>query len=309
MGKLRALNLAAPRLPIHSSQDCKNGPFAFALETEEERELPDFLFTMRSLFIGLLVLGLVRVASAEGDALSHLFHHTTHVITNTDVLPSEKPIPAPTPDHPVYYAAVSVGYKDIGPSSAGTTPPPNAGVIKALTKILETQGYKLATNKNAAQLVIVYSWGRLSPDKWDLGGTSSVNPIVMNRDQVLSYLGAYKVGLGSAPAAPTDQSFFGPGASAVNTDAALLDQISGQSFYAVSLAAYDVDSAKTNQPQLLWRTRISCPSVGHSMPEVLPTMLTLAAPFIGRETSKPVWINADDHFKPKVEIGEMKVLE
>lgn len=264
---------------------------------------------MRSLVAGLFVLGLSSHLSAEGDLLSHVFHHTTHVITNTDVLPSEKAIPSPTPDHPIYYAAVSVGYKDIGPSSAGSKPPPNAEVVKALTKILETQGYKLATNKNAAQLVIVYSWGRLSPDKWDLGGTSSVNPLVMNRDQVLSYLGAYKVGIGSAPDAKVDQSFFGPGASAVNTDATRLDQISGQPFYAVSLAAYDVDSAQTTKPRLLWRTRISCPSVGHSMPEALPTMLTIAAPFIGRETSKPVWINADEHFKPKVEIGEMKVLE
>lgn len=246
---------------------------------------------------------------AADGLLSHLFTHSTQVITNTDVLPSETPIPSPTPDHPVYYAAVSLGNKDLGPSEAGTTPPPREEVGKAMTKILDLQGYKLASNKHAPQLLIVYSWGRLSPDRWDVGGNSSANSrIVMNRDQVLSYLGGYKLGLGTSPD-KIDDSFFGPGASQVNTDAAMLDQLSSQHFYIISFAAYDLESAKTDKPRLLWRTRVSCPSVGHSMPEVLPTMLTIAGPFIGKETSRPICVNANDHFKPKVEIGEIKVVE
>lgn len=259
---------------------------------------------MRLFRLVLVLLAFSPFAHAGG-----LFHHGTQVITNTDVMPSDKAVPSPTAENPVYYAAVSVGYQDIGPSSAGTTPPPNADVVKAMTKILDLHHYKLASNKHAPQLVIVYSWGRLSPDKWDVGGSASTNSrIVMNRDQILSYLGGYKLGLGSSPDKIED-SFFGPGASMVNVDAASIDQISDQPFYVVSLAAYDVDSAKTDKPQLLWRTRVSCPSIGHSLPEVLPTMLTIAGPFVGKETRRPVWVNANDHFKPKVEIGEMKVLE
>jgi hypothetical protein len=38
-------------------------------------------------------------------------------------------------------------------------------------------------------------------------------------------------------------------------------------------------------------------------------MVVIAAPFIGRATSLPVWVNAADKLKPRVRLGNPKVEE
>ena len=45
------------------------------------------------------------------------------------------------------------------------------------------------------------------------------------------------------------------------------------------------------------------------MAEVLPTMLSIAGPHIGKDMVKPLVVDADDHYKPNVEIGTARVIE
>jgi hypothetical protein len=61
--------------------------------------------------------------------------------------------------------------------------------------------------------------------------------------------------------------------------------------------------------QLLWHTKISCPSDGLVVADTMPTMLVIAAPYIGRETGRPVWVNAPEISKPRLDIGPTKVAE
>ncbi len=56
-------------------------------------------------------------------------------------------------------------------------------------------------------------------------------------------------------------------------------------------------------------TRIAAPSLGFELGEVLPAMLAIGGPVFGRDTPKPVWVNADDRFKPNVTLGELKLIE
>ena len=38
-------------------------------------------------------------------------------------------------------------------------------------------------------------------------------------------------------------------------------------------------------------------------------MLAMATPYVGRETTKPVWLRATEQFNPEVRLGDLKVLE
>jgi hypothetical protein len=38
-------------------------------------------------------------------------------------------------------------------------------------------------------------------------------------------------------------------------------------------------------------------------------MLTVAAPLIGRETKHPVWINRENRYEGRVEVGPLQVIE
>lgn len=91
-------------------------------------------------------------------------------------------------------------------------------------------------------------------------------------------------------------------------NSAFIDTVEDDLYVAV-VSAYDVHVNRNGRATLLWVTRISCPSKGFWLPNALPSMLVMAGPCIGRETDKPVWVNANDQFKPQVRIGDPQVVE
>jgi len=59
----------------------------------------------------------------------------------------------------------------------------------------------------------------------------------------------------------------------------------------------------------LWITRIACPSNGVTLPDVLPAMLAIAGPHLGRETPRPVRTVAPFGPRGNVTYGELQVIE
>ncbi|HTZ20591.1 MAG TPA: hypothetical protein VMC06_06890, partial [Opitutaceae bacterium] len=100
-----------------------------------------------------------------------------------------------------------------------------------------------------------------------------------------------------------------PGLSVVSGDAQTLNGLAMDNLYVAAIAAYDYQAATRREHKLLWMTKISCPSRGYWMPEVLPSMLAIAGPNIGRETARPVVINVSDKFKPDITVGNPTVVE
>lgn len=255
--------------------------------------------------IGLLCIAVLGTgAVARADFLSRLFPKDFEVITNTDVTdPSVQP---PSPTHPVSYMAVSAGYRDLGRPIAGEKIPKNADVVKLVTKILDAQGYKLATNKTAPTIMIVYTWGTLHPDS----PYPNAPYLVVNRNQMLNFLGASKVGIDTGRTATAFPELgLSLGLTPLSSDASAFEEMTNDGLYVISLAAYDFSSAQNGAAKLLWRTNISTPSSGHYLPEVIPTMLSIAAPHIGRETNRPMRVDVGDKYKPNVEIGPATVIE
>lgn len=258
---------------------------------------------------GLLLVILLfcgRELSARGLLDLLLGRHDLDVITVTDTTPAGKRLAAPSKEHPQYYIAVSLGFRDLGAPIGGIKEPPSQDALRLITTELAKQGYLPATNKSPAPtLVIAYTWGTLNAD---LDESDPDSPgIVRNRGQILGFLGGRKVGF--------DNNTFDPltapiaGLQTLNYDASQLMDVSHEDFYIIAVSAYDYAAMRQKKKVLLWMTRIAAPSLGLDLGESMSAMLAIAGPHLGRETDHPVWTSASDKFKPNVKLGDIQVIE
>src|ERR1017187_3691382 len=242
-----------------------------------------------SRFLGFIWICLaVACTTARADWLADLFYEHPEGGGNTDVLGHNAP--APALGKLVYYLAVSAGYRDLGWPIAGQKIPESMEVLRMVTKILDGQGYKMAPGGQTPEIIIVYSWGTLyrNPDPY---APKSYVP------EMLKFLGTYK-----ATAAHGPPNLFHP-------EVANLAALVPRGIYIMTFNAFDFAAAQKGVARLLWKTNISNSTRGFFLPEILPTMLTVAAPLIGRETKHSVWINVDKHYQSRIEIGPLKVIE
>lgn len=248
-------------------------------------------------------------ASCYAGFWDTFFHHDVNVFTVTDVSKEGEATPRPTAEKPAYYIAVSLGFHDFGPSVAGERIPPSDTIIKHMTKVLAKEHYLPATDLHQPTLLLLYAWGTLYPNKIPLMGSLDFE-VQTNRSAMLRFLGGDKLGITSRPEEAFSQSFMPRELAFYNTDAQSLLEAASDDLYVAAVVAYDFDTLinkKKKQP--LWKTKISCPSLGLSLDETLPTMLTIAGPYIGKDTPKPVWAAATEKFKPDIHIGDPVVQE
>ena len=264
--------------------------------------------TARRLRFGLALLvctGLVRAG-----VLDWLFpKHDIQVVTVTDTTPLgalRRPVSAA---NPVYYAAVSAGFRDFGGIVAGEKAPPKEAVYQAMGKVLAKQGYLPAGEGKPASLLLLWTWGTMNTDRVYSFNPDDTEGRQVNRRQLLRFMGAYKLGLvAKEPNAMLDDTLM-QGVIFRDADQDLINDLSTEDLYVAAIAAYDYAAATRKEKVLLWTTKISCPSRGLGMPETLPVMLALAGPNIGRETARPVAVKATDKFKAEVRIGDPTVVE
>jgi len=235
---------------------------------------------------------------ARADLLSLMYPPEPDVIANTDVL--DRRWPAPAPDHPVYYLAISKGYRDFGFLIGGEKIPDRHGVLQMVTKILDAQGFKVASAEHPPSVMILYSWG-----------TFYLNPTPYAHTfagEMLEFLGAYKLGL-RTDSRSTGVRDLGPGLTSLNPDVSTVAGFLPHGMYVITFWAFDYERALKGEAHLIWKTNISSSARGFYLPEVLPTMLVVAAPLIGRETARPIRIDVGKHYHPSVEIGPLRVLD
>lgn len=235
--------------------------------------------------------------------------HDVQVITVTDTTPVgalRRPV---SPANPVYYFAVSTGYRDFGGLIAGEKIPPKEDVFKAIARVLAKQGYLPATDQHPPSLLLMWAWGTMNTDRIYSPSSDDMEGQQINRRQLLRFLGAYKLGLITKEPDPFRQDMLPAGTLFRDADSEMIADLATEDLYVAAIAAYDFTAATRKEKVLLWTTKISCPSRGLLLPETLPTMLALAGPYIGRETPKPVSVLATEKFKPDVKIGDPTVVE
>lgn len=262
---------------------------------------------LRSLLLVLMASLLAPVPAHAGLLDFLLGKRDIEVITITDMSPEGRLHRRPTPEKPVYYVAVSVGFRDLGGIVGGEKQPPNEEVVRTLTKVLAKQGYLPASDTSPqASLVLMLAWGTLNADL-EYGMDPDAPPRQRNRQQIIKFLGGYKMGFSARDFDPLTPSL--GGLNFLDFDSRALYDISSEDFYVAVIAAYDAAAMMKKEKKLLWTTRVSCPSRGFWLPDVLPTMMAISGPNIGREMNRPTWINASEKYKPDVQIGDPVLVE
>lgn len=249
-------------------------------------------------------------ASASAGILDWLLpKHDIQVITVTDTTPVGALRRSASPSNPIYYMAVSAGFRDFGGIVAGEKAPKKEEVFKTIGAVLAKQGYLPGTDKNPPTLLLLWTWGTMNTDRIYSMNPDDTEGRQVNRRQLLRFMGAYKLGLISKePNAFMDDTMM-QGVLFRDADQDLIHDLSTEDLYVAAIAAYDFQAAARKEKVLLWTTKISCPSRGLSMPETFPVMMALAGPNIGRETPKPVAVTATEKFKGEVKIGDPTVVE
>ncbi len=228
-------------------------------------------------------------------------------ITVTDFTAAGRQRRLPTPSEPVYYAAVSAGYRDFGGVMAGERPISREVVNKTVLKVLAQQGYLPTDANHRPEIILLWSWGTLNAEKLSSGPNGYTAHL--NQSQMVSFLGGYKLGLAPAFVDPFFRETLAPGLFHFGSDAQNLLGAAEDNCYVAVIAAYDLKLRDPKHGVLLWNTRISCPARGFWLPDALPGMLAIASPYIGRDTPRPVWVRATDKYKPEVKLGDLKLLE
>jgi hypothetical protein len=256
-----------------------------------------------------IVIGLFFAPLAShGNILDILFPpNDLETVTVTDVTPAGNRLRQPTPDHPLYYTAVSAGYYDFGGLKAGEKPISRQSIDQTMLKILAKQGYLPAAPGQDPDVVLAWSWGTLNVDVLMDGSGSTFR--LTNELQLLRFLGGAKLGLISKHKDSFPELTLQPGLLPLSGDAQNLIDASKDDLYVAVISAYAVKLRDSKRAELLWNTRISAPSRGFWMPEALLAMLAIASPYVDRETSKPIWIHATDKFRPDIRLGDTRMVE
>ncbi len=233
--------------------------------------------------------------------------HEVEVIAVTDTTAAGLLRRAPTPANPIYYAALSAGYRDFGGIVAGEKIPPKEAVHASLAKVLAKLGYLPASEQHPPTILLFWAWGTMNTDM-ELSMNPEQPDRQLNRQQLLRFMGAYKLGMISKEPGMLAGELF-PGSLFQDVDQQQLSNLATEDLYVIAVSAYDYAAMARKEKLLLWTTKISCPSRGLAMPETLPAMLALASPYIGRETARPMSVRASEKFKAEVKIGDPQVVE
>ncbi len=258
---------------------------------------------MRPIFLFFAVCSLLLSQVFAGPLSFLLPQHELQVITVTDITKEGALLRPASPGDPVYYILSNGGFRDFGGIVAGEKLPTEKEVLEVTTKVLTDRGYLPATKGHPPSLLLCLTWGTLNVENAP-GETGHASQI--NREQMIRFLGGYKVGLEYSAFPEYSQS---AGLSFRSADAEAITTVATDDLFIIAIGAFDFHAMLKKEKKLLWTTKISAPSRGFWMKDVFTSMLAIGSPNIGRETAHPVWVNASDRFKGEVKMGETRVIE
>jgi hypothetical protein len=216
------------------------------------------------------------------------------VLTVTDMTPAGRERPTASPEQPVYYQGVSVGFQSFARAIAGDREPPNDQFLQLVLRTLKEQGYVPSSDQHPPTLVLGFAWGYLSGN---FGGA-------------LKFLGGDKLDLlweteqfGRIDPRALTRGMRSPMAERVV-------EMANEPLYVVTIVAYDWQDAINGKLSELWQTRIACPARGNWAMNALPQIVRAAGPSIGRETARPEWLSPEEtRRRATVDIGELTTVD
>lgn len=199
----------------------------------------------------------------------------------------------PSPGKPVYYVFMGAAERVLGSAWAGEPQPDKKVLQEEIFRVLASQGYvRTQVGGPMPQLAIVVTWGsaNLMSDDFETtndAGESVTNTVNWNTREISSLVGADKARNKMLMSSEADQ---------IN-DAARQDRLY------VMVGALDAQALAKKQKKLIWRTRMSIESRRTSLPESLTVMLNSAAPYFGKNTDLPIFVDDNLRRKAEVQVG------
>ena len=215
------------------------------------------------------------------------------VNVNTTLTEEGRKLAPPTPAKPLYYFPLVAGWREEGALVHGEKPPPTLLVIHELARVLAAQGYVVVGPKTPSPTVLlVFHWGYMNPQIDDLNGDPA-NPqkVFFNQREMVGLVGGSTL-------SNLD----------LNSEREAVMQGAEDDRYFVIVVAYDFADAQKKKKTRLWVARMSTPSTGLTMADVVPALIKSGGPFFGRETLRPAWVDTPIVRAGKVEIGPATVV-
>lgn len=246
--------------------------------------------------------------------------------------------PAVSPAKPAYYVAQSSGYRELGHAAGSKYVLKPEDVERLLTKGLAANGFLPAKlPEHPPTLIIIYTWGshsmlvegdaenpalsgaQVAANLLDraalVGGVKFSQEMLKLFEQADAMATAANVPLppGADGAVMTSEmmAFANPIEMFKRADPKnefLVEQFTNDVYYVVA-TAYDYASITTKVKRLYWRTRMTVAAQGVSQDQTLPTLITSAAPYFGKEMSEPAILTKRAVAEGQVEIGPATVVE
>ena len=243
-------------------------------------------------FAALLAFIAVTAAFAAGSSATKRKPGPEALVVG-DAMPNLPEAFRPTPEKPVHYIILGSAERVLGAAWAGERQPDRAVLENEVVRVLATQHFKKTQlGGPMPQLAIIVTWGSANlmvdeiSDTNDAGESTTSN-LVWNQREIAQLVGADKA---------RQHMLTSTEADAIN-DAARQDRLY------LMVAAFDAMALAKKEKKLLWRTRVSIESRRTSLPESLSVMLDSAAPYLGRSTELPVFVDDNLRRKADVEIG------
>jgi hypothetical protein len=224
--------------------------------------------------IGVLA-PLVARADPNDDRLLVLFG---------DVTAEGKNLTPVTPDHPVFYVPVVLGYKERGEYEKHfERKPPDESVLKLLVSTLEKQGYLLASPQSPPSLTITFEWGTIAP--------VFVGKSVMNAAEIRNIvLGGTAWEFSNRYGGFTHEML----------------SVTARHYVLISAFAYQ-RSNKARPDVLLWRVHSTTDAWGDYLADLMKPLVANAALTLGK-SAKPGTVWADTK-TGTVTIGNVRIVD
>ena len=245
--------------------------------------------------VGAALLLFAGPGAVSAGLMEKFLHRDVDVITVTDVTDDGKILPAATPDKPIRYQLIYVGEISFNSRWGGESIPPKQDIIQWLMASLKAQGYLPADKEHPAEQVLVYGWG-LNP-----GGFSWSVVGFLGGDKANLIWGKYHF------SSMADPQLSHPNMIPTNLGVKIMEFAEDSLFVGI-VRSFSMESLNGTKVTQLWETRFGCPARGLGLDDTMPLLIKAAALNFGRETIRPVALNASDAFGGSVTLGEFKVL-
>lgn len=243
------------------------------------------------------VLFCLAALEARADRFVLFERYWGDCVVVTDMTKAGRALRPASRENPVYFLGEVYGGR-LGSMHGDRLPDPKE-MGRFAAKILAKQGYLGAQpGVHEPELFLVLQWGRIDRRSGDS----------------LWFLGYDRT---QDPAAPVFPPAMMPGGNTIVGPERFLRafrpreietvlEYAAEDMYGFIISAFEYKSARTAEPVVLWQTRIALPANGKSMSDALTTIVQIAGPQIGRETTKPVLCNTEDRYTTK--LGELKFI-